>query len=110
MDHVRRRFHGWSSYQLADFHFLDTDSRQTADSEDFVKPLLEATGVWFTGGDQNRLVERYARTKVQAALQRIVERGGVVGGTSAGAAVQSHVMLRDGDTEPVIGDGFGLAG
>ena len=108
-DEVRQRFGGWFSYHVADFRFLDADSRETADSDSFVKPLLEATGVWFSGGDQNRLTRRYLGTKVQSALQRVLERGGVVGGISAGAAVQSRVMMRDGTTEPVIGDGLGLA-
>jgi cyanophycinase len=109
LDQIRRRFYGWLSYRVADFRFLDTDSRDTANTDSFVKPLLEATGVWFSGGDQSRLTRRYAGTKVEAALQRVLERGGVVGGISAGAAVQSEVMLRDGDTEPVIGQGLGLA-
>jgi cyanophycinase len=109
LEQIRRRFSGWFSYQVKSFQFLDTNSRETADSAEFVKPLLEATGVWFSGGDQSRLTERYLGTKVQAALHKILERGGIVGGTSAGAAVQSQVMLRWGWTEPELGDGLGLA-
>jgi len=109
MENIRRRFYGWLNYQVAKFQFLHTDSRETADSDDFVKPLLEATGVWFSGGDQSRLTKRYAGTKVEAAVHKILERGGVVGGISAGAAVQSRVMLRSGVTEPTLGDGLGLA-
>jgi cyanophycinase len=110
LEQVRQHFSAWLSYRVADFRFLDTDSRETANSDAFVKPLLEATGVWFSGGDQSRLMQRYVGTKVEAALRKILERGGVVGGISAGAAVQSKVMMRYGETEPQIGDGLGLAG
>jgi cyanophycinase len=109
LEQIRYRFSGWFSYEVASFQFLDTNSRETADKDEFVKPLLEATGVWFSGGDQTRLTERYLGTKVQAALYKILERGGVVGGISAGAAVQSSTMMRDGWTEPELGDGLGLA-
>ncbi len=109
LEQIRRRFQGWLTYHVADFQFLDTDSRETADTDAFVKPLLEATGVWFSGGDQSRLMQRYVGTKVEAALRKILERGGVVGGISAGAAVQSKVMMRSGETEPAMGDGLGLA-
>jgi cyanophycinase len=109
LDQIRYRFSGWFSYDVASFQFLDTDSREMADKDEFVKPLQDATGVWFSGGDQSRLTERYLGTKVQAALHKILERGGVVGGISAGAAVQSSTMMRWGWTEPELGDGLGLA-
>ncbi len=41
-------------------------------------------------------------------IHGVMQRGGVVGGISAGAAVMSSVMIRDGVTSPEIGRGFGL--
>jgi cyanophycinase len=87
---------------------LHTRDRKKADDPDFVKPLTEATGVWLTGGDQSRLSAVYHGTAVEKELQKVVARGGVIGGTSAGAAVMSAVMIVGGIREAEVGDGFGL--
>jgi cyanophycinase len=75
---------------------LHTRSRDRAEEEDFVAPLRQATGVWFSGGDQSRLEAAYIGTAVETALEGVLERGGVVGGTSAGAAFLSRVMIGGG--------------
>ncbi|MCS7310067.1 MAG: cyanophycinase [Armatimonadetes bacterium] len=50
--------------------------------------LNEASGVWIPGGDQNRFMQRVgAHREVQQALRALLLRGGVVGGTSAGASL-----------------------
>jgi cyanophycinase len=52
------------------------------------------TGIWFGGGDQSRLTAAIAGTPVEAAIRNRYMRGGaVVGGTSAGAAVMSRIMI-----------------
>jgi cyanophycinase len=105
---VRRRYAGWLG-QGESLEVIDTDSLTVAESKRFEKILDAATGVWIGGGSQNRLMSLYGRTRVEKALHRVLERGGVVGGTSAGAAVMSRVMIRYGRTEgPAIGTGFGL--
>jgi len=86
-------------------HTLD---RKVADTAEFIKPLTEATGVWIMGGDQSRLSLAYHGTAVEKELFKVVARGGVVGGTSAGAAVMSALMIVGGTTEARVGDGFGL--
>ncbi|MCH8875045.1 cyanophycinase, partial [candidate division KSB1 bacterium] len=63
-----------------------------------VQPISEARGVWFSGGRQWRLVDSYFNTKVHAALQALLDRGGVIGGSSAGATIQGSYLAR-GDTE-----------
>ena len=106
---IEERFLGWKQYKLASFNILDADNREEANDDDFLRPLEKATGVWFSGGDQNRLSDRYNGTKTELAMRRVVERGGVVGGTSAGAAFQSQVMIKNGRTnDTVITDGLGL--
>ena len=59
--------------------------------------IREATGVWFTGGRQWRLVDSYAETRTEEELWALLERGGVIGGSSAGATIQGSYLAR-GDT------------
>ncbi len=52
------------------------------------------TGIWFGGGDQSRLTAAIAGTPVEAAIRNRYQRARVVvGGTSAGAAVMSRIMI-----------------
>ncbi len=73
---------------------LHTRDRQTADSEEFTAPLREAGGVWFGGGRQWRLVDAYLDTRTAAELRNLLARGGVVGGTSAGATILGSYLVR----------------
>lgn len=73
-----------------------------------LKPLAEATGVWLSGGDQSRLTEAYKGTPVEAELHALLKRGGVIGGTSAGAAVLSDPMITGGNPVAEVGPGFGF--
>ena len=98
---MRERFSGWvrlaSSGHIRSFDFLYTDDPDDADAASFVRPLETATGVWFCGGLQPRLNYRFVgqfpeQTRFQGALRKIVARGGVVGGTSAGMAALPEIM------------------
>jgi cyanophycinase len=51
------------------------------------------TGVYFTGGDQSRLTAALKGTPVETALKDLYANGAVIGGTSAGAAVMSEIMI-----------------
>ena len=77
---------------------LHTNDKEEANSKEFTKPLLEAKGVWFGGGRQWRLVDAYANTLTETLIQKVLERGGVVGGSSAGATIQGSFLAR-GDTK-----------
>lgn len=91
---------------------LHTDNRDTADSRVFTRPLEEATGVWFGGGRQWRLVDSYKGTRSEMLFRQVLDRGGVIGGSSAGATIQGSFLAR-GDTknnQVMMGDhqeGFG---
>jgi cyanophycinase len=91
---------------------LHTYDPSVADTEAFVRPLASARGVWFPGGRQWRLVDAYAGTRTERALRAVLDRGGVIGGTSAGASIQGSFLAR-GDTRTntlMMGDhqvGFG---
>ncbi len=80
-----------------DITILHTYDPAVADTDAFVHPLREARGVWFTGGRQWRLADAYLNTKVHHALWDVLERGGVIGGSSAGASIQGSYLVR-GDT------------
>jgi cyanophycinase len=67
---------------------LHTTQRSIADNPEFVEPLSTATGVWMVGGDTNILPDTYWHTATERALRALLERGGVVGGSSAGAVIQ----------------------
>ncbi|HEX9729313.1 MAG TPA: cyanophycinase [Gemmatimonadales bacterium] len=76
---------------------LHTTDRAVSNSDAFVEPLRAARGVWFAGGRQWRLADAYLDTKVHAALWALLARGGVIGGSSAGATIQGSYLAR-GDT------------
>jgi len=103
---------GWHENGARNITVLHTWDRAEADSEAFVEPLREARGVFFGGGRQWRLVDAYGGTLTETAIREVLERGGVVGGSSAGASIQASFLVR-GDTETntiMMGDhqeGFG---
>jgi cyanophycinase len=98
----------WRSQPAASVKFLHTRERAKADDPTFAKPLTDATGVWFSGGDQSRLLEAYQGTLVEREVRKVLSRGGVIGGTSAGAAIMSAVMILGGDPMARVGQGFGF--
>jgi cyanophycinase len=98
----------WRARGPAAVQMLHTRSRAEANDPVFLQPLAEATGVWFSGGDQSRLSDSYVDTAVEAHLKALVERGGVVGGTSAGAAIMTRVMITGGRTTATQGRGLDL--
>jgi cyanophycinase len=73
---------------------LHTIDRKLADSDSFATLIGRAGGVWFDGGRQWHLVDRYAGTRTEQAFRDVLARGGVVGGSSAGASILSSYMLR----------------
>jgi cyanophycinase len=73
---------------------LHTNDRATADSADFVKPIAEARGVWFVGGRQWHLVDSYLNTRTQKELVKLLDRGGVIAGSSAGATIIGSYLVR----------------
>jgi cyanophycinase len=85
---------------------LHTYDRKIAESEKFVEPLHKARGVFFWEGRQWRLADSYLNTLTHREIQAVLDRGGVVGGSSAGASIQGSFLMR-GDTKTsdiIIGD------
>ncbi len=72
-------------------NFLIPD-RNTADNQAIYDSLLTYDGVFLKGGDQSVYYTQYSSTLTQSALQEIYDRGGVLGGTSAGMAILSPIV------------------
>lgn len=81
---------------------LHTRSRSTADSDAFVAQLRQARGVWISGGNAGRLAQTYLGTQTEKEIKRVLERGGVVGGNSAGAIIQGSFIVRGRPDKPVL--------
>ena len=96
----------WRAQGFANVVRLHTRDRAEADQESFVAPLREATAVWFSGGDQNRIAAAYLGTRVETELRALLARGGTIGGTSAGTAIQSRLMIGGGTEEARTAQGF----
>jgi len=91
---------------IADVVLLHTHDLRTANSEAFIAPLKRATGVYFVGGRQWRIADCYLNTLTHQAFFDVLNRGGVIAGSSAGASIQGSFLWR-GDTkgaEILIGD------
>src|SRR4051812_2260348 len=74
--------------------------RDQANSDSIVHVVDSATGIWFGGGDQVRLARVLRGTRTERAMHARYEAGAVIGGTSAGAAVMSQVMITGDERRP----------
>jgi cyanophycinase len=76
-----------------------SDSVREASSPEWVSKVHAASAVFFTGGAQERIVDTLLPggkpTPLLEAIRDLHRRGGVIAGTSAGAAIMSEIMFRD---------------
>lgn len=84
------------------------------DADDLIELVDGVSGIWFTGGDQYYTSRCFLRddgsdTKLLSAFRKIYENGGVIGGSSAGAAIMSRVMIAGGSNRGVMRDGTVLS-
>jgi cyanophycinase len=77
-----------------DVTVLAQRARADVESPTFANALRRARGVWFVGGRQWRYVDAYEGTQAPRLFADVLARGGVVGGSSAGAAIESEYMVR----------------
>lgn len=84
----------FKKYGFNDIEVIHTKERNIANTEEFVKPLKRATAVWLSGGRQWRSADVYLDTKVHNELFKLLERGGIIGGASAGASIQGSFLAR----------------
>jgi len=86
------------SHGVTNVVLLHTYDRKEADTAEFAAVLKKADAVWFSGGRQWRLADSYLNTHVHRELDTLLKRGGVIGGSSAGATIQGSYLAR-GDTK-----------
>ncbi len=89
------RFNTLGAENAAVLHTFDP---LIANTPEFVKPIQNADAIWFTGGRQWRLMDAYDGTRSLEEFRKVLERGGIIGGTSAGATIQGSFLAR-GDTQ-----------
>lgn len=94
----------WADQKPSSVALLRTRDRAKANDPAFVKPLAEATGVWFTGRDQAEVIKAYRGTLVEKELKRLHARGGAIGGTAV-VADRLLASQNDGDASDI---GLGL--
>jgi cyanophycinase len=90
----------WKKLGLTDVHMLHTADPKEADTEAFAAPLRQAKAVWFVGGRQWNIVDSYAKTVTEREFHKVLERGGVIGGSSAGASIQGDYLVRGAVSTP----------
>ncbi|MRG90791.1 cyanophycinase [Polyangium spumosum] len=80
----------------ADVHVVRIESRADGDDPRTLALIREMTGVFFTGGDQGRIVTMLGGTELARTIRRAHRSGCVVAGTSAGASVLCDHMIAQG--------------
>ena len=98
----------WKSRGFDAVSVLHATGRNLTEEDVAFKALTNADAVWFGGGSQQRIADAYLGTAVECELYRLKRRGVVIGGTSAGAAIQSRTMISGGKKTAVISTGFDL--
>lgn len=84
----------WKKLGATNVHMLHTYDPKVADTEEFAKVLRDAKAVWFNGGRQWNCVDSYMNTLTYREFHNVLARGGVIGGSSAGATIQGDYLVR----------------
>jgi len=80
------------TYGAGEVIYLMLDSANV-DSSHHIESIRNATAIFFSGGDQSRLTRLLLGTKLLDEIKALYKRGGLISGTSAGAAIQSELMI-----------------
>jgi len=78
---------GQKYFDVPTVEIVHARTREQAATDGFVEPLNTATAIFFMGGDHNRILDRYAGNRFERALKAFHQRGGTIGGSSAGVMV-----------------------
>ena len=85
----------WRNKGVASADVVHTKDRNVANSdEDFLRPLQTATGIFFGGGRQWNFADSYYGTEAHRLMKGVLQRGGVIAGSSAGASIQAEYLAR----------------
>lgn len=92
----------WKKRGLKNVRMLHSHDPKVADTEAFASVLRDANAVWFDGGRQWNIVDSYMNTLTYREFHKVLERGGVIGGSSAGATIQGDYLVRGAIAGPDI--------
>jgi cyanophycinase len=98
----RKYVRAFRALGATDVQVLPVHRRSDADRCRLAQAAEDANLIWFSGGDQVRLVRLLGGSAVLDAVRRAHERGATVAGTSAGAAAASDPMLYDGQEGSLV--------
>lgn len=77
---------------------VDTRSPDDANRPESIKTVAYSTGIFFTGGDQARIIRAIKDTILEDVIHKRYADGAVIAGTSAGAAVMPSQMIVEGES------------
>jgi cyanophycinase len=78
---------------------VDTRTKEDANTLELIRVVAAATGIFFTGGDQARIIRSIKGTILEDTLHKRYAEGAIVAGTSAGAAVMPDTMIVEGESD-----------
>jgi cyanophycinase len=85
----------WRSAGVANVDWIHTKDRKEADTNKILlNKIRKAKGIWFGGGRQWNFVDSYQNTTAHKLMHEVLARGGVIGGSSAGASIQGSYLAR----------------
>jgi cyanophycinase len=99
----------FAEYGSTNVVVADVRSPEEAADPALVETVMKSGGIFFSGGDQRRITQALLGTAVGRAVKDAFVQGTVIGGTSAGTACQSGLMITgDGDFSVITADNVEL--
>lgn len=90
----------FNKMNIFDVHILDVSDRAGANSSKTMRLINDATGIFFTGGDQLRITSLIGGTRLESLVkQRFYQSNLTIAGTSAGASIMSSTMILEGKSD-----------
>ena len=83
----------FSSRGFTNLSTIHTRNKKEADDPKNIELMRNAKGLFFGGGDQQLIADAYAGTKLYDEFIALLNRGGVIMGTSAGATIMGSLMV-----------------
>ncbi len=82
-------------YNMQGVKYVETlviRNRQDANKSEIIEKVRNADVIFFAGGDQCEYIRNWKNTKLEATIKSVYAKGGGIGGTSAGAMIQSDYV------------------
>lgn len=98
-----------SNHDFSDTQKDESTWKNQVNDKKLSRTIKGLTAVWFVGGDQTKIVDSLRQnngsdSEALKAIWDIYRKGAVIGGTSAGAAIMSDVMITGGDSLGALKD------